>query len=322
MKKTSLLIFLIFLTTLGNLMAQTDQYFYFYNNWQGPDRVLTVLEDNSVVMDVRTDRPEQQWAEVRDEVNGRWYLKNKSKGDSYLLQFGNDKNDANELIMAVKTEKDNQLWALAGQYTDGTKKIYVASLGKEYVIDCDQNPEGPVVFMAPSSNASGQYWHIVPVTNETIKMQKDAPSESTVVATPAFEDTWHPDNDRKRVPAEITEKEEETLKQYAKKIFFNSGKSSFKEGTTDYLDKIAGFMRAHPDAIFEIEGYTDTTGRESTNQKLTNERANAVKEYLKSKNVTNPLTSIGYGENHPIASNNTRKGRAQNRRVEIKLISK
>ena len=79
-------------------------------------------------------------------------------------------------------------------------------------------------------------------------------------------------------------------------------------------------MQQYPNAIFNIEGHTDSQGASSTNQALSDRRAKAVLNYLLAKGVdSNRLSSIGYGEDYPIADNSTRDGRSSNRRVEIKL---
>ncbi|CAM1342809.1 OmpA family protein [Tenacibaculum amylolyticum] len=118
----------------------------------------------------------------------------------------------------------------------------------------------------------------------------------------------------------ITEVEKAKLDSFAREIFFNSGKSTFKLGVTGKLDLIAEIMNNFPDSNFAINGYTDSVGRKSTNLKLSDKRANAVMDYLVGKGVKAArLTAKGYGEDYPIASNKTRAGRAQNRRVEIQL---
>ena len=115
---------------------------------------------------------------------------------------------------------------------------------------------------------------------------------------------------------EITE-----LDNLARTVYFNSGKDSFKPETYAILDKIVDLLKGFPKEEFTIGGHTDSVGSESSNQKLSNDRANAVVTYLRSK-LSNKFVATGYGESSPIASNNTRAGRAQNRRVEIKLIRK
>ncbi|MFZ1634112.1 MAG: OmpA family protein, partial [Chitinophagales bacterium] len=72
---------------------------------------------------------------------------------------------------------------------------------------------------------------------------------------------------------------------------------------------------------WSIEGHTDDQGEDKMNQELSDKRAAAVRKYFVSKGIAESrLTSIGYGESKPIADNKTSAGRAQNRRVEIKLV--
>jgi len=87
------------------------------------------------------------------------------------------------------------------------------------------------------------------------------------------------------------------------------------------LNDIIGILKEYPTAKFTVEGHTDSQGRETANQKLSDSRANAVKTFLTSNGIDQfRLSAIGYGESKPIASNKTRAGRAQNRRVEINLV--
>jgi len=118
----------------------------------------------------------------------------------------------------------------------------------------------------------------------------------------------------------ITEEATAKLNEFARAIYFNSGRSSFRPGVTGKLDLIAGIMKEYPDANFNIEGHTDSQGAAASNLSLSERRAKAVLDYLSSHGISaSRLSSIGYGEDYPIADNATRAGRAQNRRVEIKL---
>lgn len=118
----------------------------------------------------------------------------------------------------------------------------------------------------------------------------------------------------------ITEEATAKLNEFARAIYFNTGRTSFKPGVKGKLDLIVAIMKEHPEANFSIEGHTDSSGRASTNQRISDKRAKAVLNYLVSKGISSSrLTSVGYGEDYPIASNKTRAGKAQNRRVEIKL---
>ncbi len=118
----------------------------------------------------------------------------------------------------------------------------------------------------------------------------------------------------------MTETHINKLKNLATAVYFNSGKDSFTAETFKILDEIAELIKPFTNSAFTIGGHTDSVGSNSLNQKLSEKRANAVMNYLKTK-VNNSFTATGYGESNPIASNKTRKGRAQNRRVEIKLVN-
>jgi len=120
---------------------------------------------------------------------------------------------------------------------------------------------------------------------------------------------------------EITEVEVAKLEELFKTVYFDSGKNTFKAETVAQLDAAAKIMASYSTAKFSISGHTDSTGSAKRNQELSDSRANAVKDYLASKGVSSSnLTAKGFGKDMPIASNNTRSGRSQNRRVEVKLV--
>ena len=120
----------------------------------------------------------------------------------------------------------------------------------------------------------------------------------------------------------IKEEAVKKLNDFARAIYFNSSRTSFRAGVTGKLDLIAGIMNEYPKAKFSVQGHTDSQGRAANNMKLSEKRAKAVLDYLTSKGnvAASRLTSSGFGEDYPIADNKTRAGRAQNRRVEIKLV--
>ncbi len=118
----------------------------------------------------------------------------------------------------------------------------------------------------------------------------------------------------------ITKEAVKTLGQYAKEIYFNSGKSTFKRGVTQKLDAIVNVMKEYKEANFSIEGHTDSQGAKASNQRLSERRAKAVLKYLVRKGISaSRLSSYGFGEDYPIAPNTTKAGRAENRRVEVKV---
>jgi|SRR5579884_426114 len=101
-------------------------------------------------------------------------------------------------------------------------------------------------------------------------------------------------------------------------VLFDTGKYTLKEPAKLALAKIAGIVISHPGLNLQIEGYTDSTGTAAFNQKLSEQRANAVRDFLMQQGVnTQNMTAVGYGENYPVASNDTAAGRQLNRRVEL-----
>jgi len=84
------------------------------------------------------------------------------------------------------------------------------------------------------------------------------------------------------------------------------------------LDRLAETMKEYPTVTIDIKGYTDATGNDGINIPLSKRRAKSVKTYLEKKGIAaTRITSEGYGSANPIATNNTKEGRAKNRRVEI-----
>lgn len=123
---------------------------------------------------------------------------------------------------------------------------------------------------------------------------------------------------------EVTVEALEQLKVQARSVFFNSGKSTFKTGdaaTIASLDAIKEILKNYPNAKFSIEGHTDSDGSDKLNQKLSEDRANAVRNVLIENGIkAENLTAVGYGESKPIASNKTKAGKAENRRTEVKHV--
>ncbi|GGX07115.1 OmpA family protein [Aquimarina muelleri] len=120
---------------------------------------------------------------------------------------------------------------------------------------------------------------------------------------------------------EVTEEVQKTLNNYAKTILFDTGKSSIKAESNKVLGDIIGILKEYPNAKFTVEGHTDSVGSATLNQRLSDSRANSVKNYLTENGIDQfRLSAVGYGEDRPIASNKTRAGRAENRRVEINLL--
>lgn len=101
-------------------------------------------------------------------------------------------------------------------------------------------------------------------------------------------------------------------------VLFDTGKYSLKPGAREKLAKVAGILIAYPSLNIEIDGYTDNVGGDDMNQKLSENRADAVKDYLVNQSVATGSVSVkGFGNSSPVASNDNSTGRQENRRVEL-----
>jgi outer membrane protein OmpA-like peptidoglycan-associated protein len=101
-------------------------------------------------------------------------------------------------------------------------------------------------------------------------------------------------------------------------VLFDTGKFSLRPLAREKLAKVAGIVSGHPGLKLDIEGHTDSVGGDDYNQKLSEQRGGAVRDYLTSQGMAQAsVTAKGLGESHPSATNDTAKGRQENRRVEI-----
>jgi outer membrane protein OmpA-like peptidoglycan-associated protein len=101
-------------------------------------------------------------------------------------------------------------------------------------------------------------------------------------------------------------------------VLFQSGKATLLPIAREKLAKVAGVLATHKGLVIQAEGFTDSTGGSGLNQRLSEQRAKNTMDFLISQGV--PATAIsfkGFGEENPIASNDTTAGRQENRRVEL-----
>ena len=104
-------------------------------------------------------------------------------------------------------------------------------------------------------------------------------------------------------------------------VLFDTGKYSLKPAAREKLAKVAGILLSYPGLNIAVGGYTDNVGGEAMNQTLSENRAASVRDYLVKQSVANQsVTSTGFGNTLPVASNDNAAGRQQNRRVEL-LVS-
>ncbi len=118
----------------------------------------------------------------------------------------------------------------------------------------------------------------------------------------------------------ISEEVKKKIDFAAKNIYFASGSYKLLSKSFKGLNEVVQIMKDNADTKLAIDGYTDNTGKADKNQILSENRANAVKQYLVSKGIVDQrFNSAGHGQGNPVATNKTATGRAKNRRVELKL---
>jgi outer membrane protein OmpA-like peptidoglycan-associated protein len=105
-------------------------------------------------------------------------------------------------------------------------------------------------------------------------------------------------------------------------VNFATNKATFAKADDADVEKAVEFLKKYPAARFTLEGHTDSTGSDAHNQTLSEKRAEAVKERLVKRGIDPArIHTAGFGETKPIADNKTVKGRAENRRVEVLILS-
>lgn len=101
-------------------------------------------------------------------------------------------------------------------------------------------------------------------------------------------------------------------------VLFETGRATLMPGAMDTIYRLAQFMKQYPEKHLQIEGHTDSTGSESLNLRLSEFRANSVRNALITEGVSSTrIRTIGYGASKPVATNATVAGKQRNRRVEI-----
>ena len=103
-------------------------------------------------------------------------------------------------------------------------------------------------------------------------------------------------------------------------LFFETGKSEAKIDSYPELDRLIQLMLDVPTLKIELSGHTDNVGNDEYNLNLSQRRADAVRAYLTSRGVDKSrVLAVGYGESKPVDSNDTKEGRANNRRTEFEI---
>jgi outer membrane protein OmpA-like peptidoglycan-associated protein len=120
---------------------------------------------------------------------------------------------------------------------------------------------------------------------------------------------------------DVVRKEDNLTLNMPGKITFATDSADLNASLLPILDKVSDTLNEYGETVIEVAGHTDSTGTADYNQALSERRAKSVADYLITRGVKQPrLIIVGAGEDHPIATNDTEEGRAQNRRVELTIV--
>lgn len=203
------------------------------------------------------------------------------------------------------------------------KELPEADKAVEAARSAGKDKECPEAFKAVEdlkNKAYETYWACR--TEEAIAMANEATKKANALCPPPCPPPPAPEP--KPTPlTPLPAPESKVIDRMTLIVHFDTDKSEIKEGDKAELQKAINFIRKYPSAEVSIEGHTDSTGSEEHNQRLSERRAEAVKNYLVRAGICEErkTTTIGHGDSMPVAPNTTEEGRAKNRRVEILIMS-
>jgi outer membrane protein OmpA-like peptidoglycan-associated protein len=231
-----------------------------------------------------------------------------NKADGYAA----GKDSHNKLLIAASRE--------AVQTAEDARAIAVKKVDEKRLADeLKASADAQAVAQAQADDA----------TRQKQQAQADA-DQSRLAAQKAQQNTLQAENDKAAMRTRLSEQLNSILQTRdsvrglivsMSDVLFDTGKFSLKPGAREKLAKVAGILLAYPGLNIEVGGYTDNVGGDVLNQKLSENRASSVRDYLVQQGVATTSVSVkGFGNTQPVASNDNSAGRQQNRRVEL-LVS-
>ncbi|MEQ9426564.1 MAG: OmpA family protein [Cyclobacteriaceae bacterium] len=176
---------------------------------------------------------------------------------------------------------------------------------------------GELIATGKSNSVTGEYAVVLPAgRNYSVSANREAyffySQNFDVPATARYQEIT------KDIPLRPIEK---GAKVVLNNIFFDTGKSTLRSESRVELNKAVDLMKTNPSMVIEVGGHTDNVGNDDSNMKLSHARAKSVMDYLTQGGIAaSRLQAKGYGENNPIATNDTDEGRQANRRTEFVIL--
>ena len=254
--------------------------------------------------------PVNMGKEINTIKNDLWY---KISTDGKKAYFSN--NDEIFTMNIPNRMKPNMVATISGKLTDKDNKPVNSEIRWEDL------QSGETVGRSKTDPTNGQFFIVLPlgkiygyyVDNDSyfpISNSIDLRKEDTIVKV---------ENDISLVSYE--QMIEEGMAVPINNLFFNTAKSDLLPYSIPELRRVAEIIKSKKLSV-EIAGHTDNVGEDDMNQRLSEQRAQAVKDFLVGEGCSpQKLKTIGYGSTRPVASNKTEEGRKQNRRVELRFVS-
>jgi outer membrane protein OmpA-like peptidoglycan-associated protein len=280
------------------------------------------LGDNDIWMTKRLDNTWQKWSDpvnLGSPINTpQWdaFFTMDAGGEYAYLTTENGKYGKSDIVRVklLEKEKPNPVILVSGNvYNQKTKQPLSASLLYETL------PDGVEAGNAVSNATDGAFKIVLPFDkNYSIRATADkffAVSENLNLDSMVKAGYKEIHKDLYLVPIEIGQVVR------LNNVFFDFDKYDLRPESFLELDRVVKLLKENPAIEIEMSAHTDSRGADDYNFKLSDNRAKSVREYIISKGIdANRITSQGYGETKPVATNDTDEGRQMNRRVEFKIL--
>ncbi len=266
-------------------------------NWTEPKNMGFPINspDDDVFFVVTADGQQGYYSSVRKNGTGG--------KDIFVINFST----------GIEDKSDKELTLVQGKITDNQDNPVQADI-EIYDVDADKS-----IGNYHSNEKTGEYLISLPAgKNYAMFVNKD----DYLFYTENFNTTKKFDFEKvtKNIKLQPLQVDAKTI---LKNIYFDYAKAILKEESFSTLNRVVKFMNDNPNIKMEISGHTDNVSSLATNQPLSENRAKAVMNYLIKNGIdASRLTSKGYADKFPVTDNNTEEGKAQNRRVELKIIEK
>ncbi len=318
-------------------LAPDGATLYFSSNRDGG------LGSNDIYVCKRVDKTWKHWSKpvnlgpnVNTDGYDAYYTLGASGDYAYLTTFKNTLGKGDIVRVKLTDDRSNQPGKVGGSddvatKTDVTRPDPVALISGKVIdqvtgkpiearIIYQTLPDGAEAGEATSDPITGEYKIVLPYgqkyTMRAIAKDFIAEGDNIDLTQPkAFQQITG--KELKLVPIEVGR----TVR--LNNLFFDTGKSELRPESGPELDRLVTTLNEAPKMVVEVRGHTDNTGSNEINAKLSQDRAEAVREYFVSKGIEpDRIASKGFGESKPVATNDTDEGRQQNRRVEFVIVKK